>query len=158
MARKNVKISEVTHERLKHEQKEGETMDDTIQRLLGIGTSAEDVGGTVAAYQSDLMRDQVKELKNFISSVREFNVEVDDERGEILFKSPNTGITVAKIICRDNYYVIRYLSRTESYRDIGPEVIKDDYAKELSDNETQMKQFKQTIREKVEGAYRRWGE
>jgi hypothetical protein len=67
MARKNVKISEVTHERLKHEQKEGETMDDTIQRLLGIGTSAEDIGGTVAAYQSDLMRDQVKELKNFIS-------------------------------------------------------------------------------------------
>jgi hypothetical protein len=161
MARKNVKVAEVTHERLKDEQREGETLDDTIQRLLGIDTNVEDLSGTVAAYQPEVMRSQVEELQELISSIATFDVEVEDGTGksnQISFVAPSTGITVANIDCAEQSYEVRYRDNKGEFSLTSAGIVKIDQAETLAADDERMQQFKEDIKQKVNGALRRWAE
>jgi hypothetical protein len=152
--RKNVKVSEITHQRIKHEQIEGETMDDTLQRILGIASDPEDIDSTVAAYMPDDMRAAVEELAEFIGNMGEFNREYNSDGGSrgneaIAFRSQSSGIVIAQIECREKQFTVCYRDASEELSPAGAGVV-------TSNMTIDTEEMKPDIKRRVTGAMRRW--
>jgi predicted CopG family antitoxin len=154
--KKNIKVTTPTYDAIVAEQKEGESMDDTLQRILGLTPDADDVERGIAAYLSDEeLRKQVKELVDFINSLEDFGTEVMYGEGNagddvLRFFSKGSGVAVAKLECGEFGYTLKYRDNTGDFDTIRATV--------SDTNDVEMEELKEKVREKVEGAYRRWGE
>lgn len=152
--RKNLKVSNVTHEAVKAEQQENETIDDTLQRVLGLTPSTDNIQQGIAAYLDDEQRDQVEELVSFIRSLGAFEETIGKDGGTtggdaLSFRSRDSGLIIASVECSKLYYSI-------NYRDSGGTMnsIFEVYHADKAD----MDDMKERTRKHVEGALRRWGE
>jgi hypothetical protein len=153
--RKNLKVSDVTHEAVKAEQQENETIDDALQRVLGLSASSDDLENGIAAYLDAKQRDQVKELVAVIRDLGEFD-EVTEEgsgtggRDVLRFVDKGSGLTVATMECSEEGYIVQY-------RDNEGEM-NNAFGTVFDAEEADMEDLKARTREHVEGALRRWGE
>lgn len=153
--RKNLKVSDVTHEAVKAEQKENETIDDTLQRVLGLNASSDDLEQGIAAYLDAKQRDQVEELVAVIRDLGEFD-EVTEEGGgtggrDVLrFVDRGSGLTVATMQCSEEGYVVQYRNNEGEMNNAFGTV--------FDAEETDMEHLKARTRDRVKGALRRWGE
>ena len=153
--RKNLKVSDVTHEAVKAEQQENETIDDTLQRVLGLNASSNDLERGIAAYLDANQRDQVEELVAVIRDHGEFD-EVTEEGGgtggrDVLrFVDKGSGLTVATMECSEEGYIVQY-------RDNEGEM-NNAFGTVFEAEEADMEDLKARVRERVKGALRRWGE
>ncbi|WP_420182868.1 hypothetical protein ACNO8S_16405 (plasmid) [Haloarcula sp. KBTZ06] len=153
--RKNIKVSETTHQRIKHEQQDGETMDDTLQRVLGIASDPEDMESTVAAYMPNHMRNAVDELADYIETLGDFEREYNPDGGQrgsdaIAFRSRSSGIVIAQIECRKAQFTVCYRDATEEMSPTGAGVVTEQMS-------IDMDEWKSDIKRRVSGAVRRWG-
>jgi hypothetical protein len=153
--RKNLKVSDVTHEAVKAEQKENETIDDTLQRVLGLNASSDDLEQGIAAYLDAKQRDQVKELVAVIRDLGEFDEETEEGGGTggrdaLRFVDKGSGLTVATMECSEEGYIVQY-------RDNEGEM-NNAFGTVFDAEEADMEELKVRTRERVEGALRRWGE
>lgn len=154
-SRKNLKVSDVTHEAVKAEQREDETMDDTLQRVLGLTATTDDIEHGIAAYLDEDQRDQVEQLVTFVRSLGDFEENLDEGGGpagrDVLhFVAKESGLTVASVGCSEDGYIVHY-------RDSGGEM--DNVFGTVYDaDDVDVEELKERTQERVEGALRRWGE
>jgi len=152
MARKNLKISEVTHEYIVNQARNSETMDETVQRLLGIGSDPDDIEQGIGAYLPEDMRAEVEELHSFIKTIGSFETEYDDDGGgdAIRFVDDDTGITIAQIAMTEKSYGIQY-------RDSDGDFRWTDHGKIIRTQNRDLPEVKEATERAIEGAMRRWG-
>ena len=114
---KNIKISDVTHESLEHEKKEGETFDDTIRRLLNLGINRQNL----LAYFSD---DLARAASNLIQQT-ETNGDYEDaivENGmerQLEFKLRDSGVTIARFDITEDVMRIYYRGMNDDMTKYG---------------------------------------
>ena len=154
MSRKNLKVSEVTHQALLAEQEEGESIDDTLRRILGIESDDEDVSRGIAAYLPEEAREQVQVLVDFIETLGDFEKETAEGEGpageDVLnFNSPESGITIAQVGCANDWYIVRY-------RD-GEGELSGAFSSVSDPQKVDIDNLKEKTKQLVEGAERRWG-
>jgi len=147
-------VSEVTHEAIKSENREDETIDDTLQRVLGIKPDVDDIERGIAAYLPDELREQVRELVEFINQIEDFETEIEEGGGAagndaLKFISKDSGLTVAQIECWEDRYLLKY-------RDHEGELRQE--INVLNAEDADMEEIKERTERKVKGAFRRWGE
>ena len=150
----NLKVSEVTHEAIKAEQQDNETIDDTLRRVLGLTSTVDDIEHGIAAYLTDQKRTQVRELSSFISGLGDFEQTTEQgggpTAGDVLrFISRDSGLTVAQLECSENGYTVYYRDSEGNMSTVSGGVYDAD--------EVEMKKMKERTRECIEGAERRWG-
>lgn len=153
--RRNLKVKPVTHEAIKAEQRSEETIDDTLQRVLGIAATPEDIEHGLAAYLPPRQQEQVREHIDLIRSLSEFEERVREGEGlaggDVMdFVATETGVTVAQVECAADpaNYIIRYRgSEGQLNNAIGTAYAGNDYDHE--ENLDRVEQF-------VQGAVNRW--
>jgi hypothetical protein len=154
-SRVNLKVSDVTHEAIKAEQQKDETIDDTLQRVLGLSTTPEDIENGIAAYLDSDQREQVKELISFIRNLGEFEESTEEgggtaSRDVLRFVAEDSGLTIATMECSEFSYIVKYRNNDEEMDTVFASV--DDADK------VDIEDLKEQTRKRVEGALRRWGE
>jgi hypothetical protein len=154
MSRKNLKVSEVTHQALLAEQEEDESIDDTLRRILGVESDDEDVSKGIAAYLPEESREQVQELVDFIEELGDFEKETAEGEGSagddvMNFNSPGSGITIAQVGCTNDWYIVRY-------RD-GEGELSRVFSSVSDPQKVDIDNLKEKTKQLVEGANRRWG-
>ena len=155
-SRVNLKVSDVTHEAIKAEQQEDETIDDTLQRVLGLSTTTDDIENGIAAYlDNDDQREQVKELISFIRNLGEFEESTEEgggtaSRDVLRFVAEDSGLTIATMECSEFSYTVKYRNNEGEMDTVFASV--DDADK------VDIEELKERTRKRVEGALRRWGE
>ena len=156
MDRKNLKISEVTHEYIVNQAHNSETMDETVQRLLGIGSDPDNIEQGMGAYLPDDMRAEVEELHFFIKALGTFETEYETDGGirggdAIRFVDGDTGITIAQIEMKEKSYGIQY-------RDSDGDLTWTDHGEIVRTQSRDLPEVKEAAERAIEGAMRRWGE
>lgn len=114
---KNIKISDVTHEALEHEKREGETFDDTIRRLLDLGIDRENL---LAYFSDDLAKaanDLIEETEAN-GDYEEALIENGMER-RLEFKLPDSGVTIARFDVTEDEMRIYYLAMNDEMEKYG---------------------------------------
>ena len=152
---KNIKISDVTHEALEHEKKEGETFDDTIRRLLNLGIDRENL---LAYFSDDLAKaaNDLIEQTEANGDYEEALVEDGMER-RLEFKLPDSGVTIARFDVSEDAMRIYYRGMNDDMTNYG----------HMSENEDGVFWFKHSIhhdfddlheqyQRRVRGATKRW--
>lgn len=154
-SRVNLKVSDVTHEAIKAEQQEDETIDDTLRRVLGLSTTTDDIENGIAAYLNGDQRDQVKEIISFIRNLSEFEESTEEgggtaSRDVLRFVAEDSGLPIATMECSEYGYVVNYRN-SEGEMDTVFSTVNDA-------GEVDIEEIKEQTRKRVEGALRRWGE
>lgn len=157
MDKKTAKLSSVTHEYVQNKQTPNETMDETLQRLLGIGSNPDDLTQTVAAYLSDETRADIEEVINHIEGLGPFKKQYTSESGPggddlIRFMDPSSGIALGQVKMGENGYTIEYRNA-----DGDMDAVDNGVVPESSNKETDIEELKETTTEAIESARRRWG-
>lgn len=159
--RVNLKVSELTHESIKAAQREGETIDDTLRRLTGVVSGGVNIDD-LAAYLPENLRERANDLVKFIDGLADFDVDVERDANDgydhIRFKSPDTGITIARVRFGEAWLMTDYRNRKGELEEISafPEDGDDDVGLNLN-IEDDWVEIKEANRRKIEGAYRKWG-
>ena len=153
--RVNLKVSNVTHEAVKTEQREGETIDDTLQRVLGLAAPTDDIERGIAAYLDDDQRDQVGEFVSLIRGLGKFNERIEEGGGiagrDVLrFVAEDSGLTIVSIECSEDGYTVHYRDNEGEMNNVFSTVYDAD--------EVNIEEMKERTRKRVKGALRRWGE
>jgi len=151
--RVNLKVSEVTHEAITAEKREGESIDDVLRRKLGLKTTTEDIQNDLAAYLPDDLREQAQEAADLIGSVANFQTEVDETGGTandpaLKFKSEDSSLTIAQLECGESGYTVKY---RDQHGDLDAVFIQGE------SNDKDFEANNDEIRRRVKGAYRKWG-
>lgn len=165
--RVNLKVSEVTHEAIKEEKREGETIDDVLRRKFDLNTT-EDVKNDLAAYLPDYLREQAQEIADFISSLDEFEREVEKATvGDHLLKfvSPESGVTIVQMEFSQDDYQVVYRDPNGDFsevvgwgtdeKEVWTTSKKPDI--EIDSKPQDLDEVKDSIEHRVKGALRKWG-
>ncbi len=153
--RVNLKVSGVTHEAIKAEQKGDETIDDTLQRVLGLTASINDVEHGIASYLDDNQREQVDELVSLIRDLGGFEETIEEGGGTAgsnvhRFVAEDSGLTIATMECSEDGYIVHYRDKEGDLNNVFSTV--------YDAEDANMDRIRERVRERVEGALRRWGD
>lgn len=165
--RVNLKVSEVTHEAIKEEKREGETIDDVLRRKFDLNTT-EDVKNDLAAYLPDYLREQAQDIADFISTLNDFERGVEEATiGDHLLKfiSPESGVTIVQMEFSEDDYRVAYRDPNGDFSEVvGWGVDKKEYWTtdgepdiEIDSKPQDLDEVKEEIEHRVRGALRKWG-
>ena len=158
MVTKNIKVSEVVYDTLESQKSGNEAFDDVLRRVLNLDPELEDL----AAYLPEDLRERSQKLADFIGGLEEFEIEVesdaDDGYDHVRYLSSNTGLTIARIRFDEEWVITDYRNRQGDLREISSFSAGNDKDMNLDIGiEDGWEEIKEKNREKIEGAYRKWG-
>lgn len=159
MTRKSVKIREITYEALVNEQEPHESMDDTVQRLVGLAPDPYDLEGGVAAYLDKQQREEVVTIADYIESCGDLTRRVEENRDTghelLVFAAEATGVSIVQLVFGEDSYNVQYRRANEDMVAVEGFGWTDDEV--LAPNGELLDDRKQALDRRVSGAIRRFG-
>lgn len=155
--RRNLKVKPVTHEAIKAEQHAGETIDDTLQRVLGVSATPDDIENGIAAYLPPEMQQQICDHVELIREIGDFEENIKEGDGiagsdALDFVDKDSGLRVARVECGDDpaSYIVRYRDNEGELDNVFGTVYDDDSDIDHKKNLSRVDRL-------VQGALNRWG-
>lgn len=151
-------MSEVVYDTLENEKSGNETFDDVLRRILNLDPEIKDL----AAYLPENLRERSQELAEFIGNLEQFEVEVERDANDgydhVRFISPETGLTIARIRFGEEWLMTDYRNRRGDMHEISSFAAGGNEDLNLNIKiEEGWEEIKEENREKILGAYRKWG-
>jgi len=119
MTKTTVQMSELTREYIKAESRQGETVDETLRRLLEINSTETDRFERLTAFLSEEKTDQVRQVKEVIEDEIGVEPEYHETKGKshqpvFLFRAQTNNTPVAEIqTSEDNAYRVKHASKEQ---------------------------------------------
>jgi hypothetical protein len=156
-SKKTLKVSELTYERV-HGLKQGnESVDDVLQRELGLTDDRFDIENDLGAYLPAPVREWGSAVAKQIDDVAEFNHQIGRGEGNVnadilRFVLPEENISVAKMEFSENGFIAHYRDNAGEWTKCFGTIF---------ENDTEEKELDRVLddtTQKVEGAIRKWSD
>lgn len=151
MGQTNIKVSKIVHEELSQRKQPGETFDDVLKRELGLLPSLDDL---IAYFPEDLAN-MAKNITHFVERLEDLETKTtEDTWHNIEFIAPKSKRTIARIQFSEESFNVEY--RNQHGKMSGAtNWIHSKKARDMDDEN--MNRLKERLRNKIKGAYKRWG-
>jgi hypothetical protein len=147
MTKTTVQMSQLTREYIEAESRQGETVDETLRRLLEINSTETDRFERLTAFLSEKKTDQVRQVKEVIEDEIGVEPEYSETRGKshqpvFLFRAQTNNTPVAKIQTTErDSYVVKHASKEQMHTWSG-----------YGNDYTKRRNWEEDLRRRVRGA------
>lgn len=157
MAQKNIKVSELVHEKLERRKTEDQTFDDVLREMLDLTPDLDDM----VAYFSPEHAEAAKRVVSTIEEQGEFEsaAQETDHDQRLDFISPDSDLSIARATFTENRMQVYYRDQHGDMTRIGTvkETDEGDVYSYINSRYDGIEEICKRVRKKVAGAYRKWG-
>lgn len=153
---KNLKVSPEVHEELENRKEKGDTFDDVLKGILDLKPSLDDL----VAYFPEELQEKARMIVEEIEETGEMKREVEERHGNhvLVFESEVTGRKIVECTFSEDKMDLAYRNQVGDMKNFGWIDMKEGEPRAYNNFEKNISEYSDEVKEKVKGAWRKWGE